>query len=421
MLLVFNRASVRVNLRDIQVPMLLFCLVVCWVIIQTLPMTPTAWHHPYWNNLAITLGRETSSRITLDVNSSLTALMRLLSYAGVFWMSLQYCSSAARAQQVLSTICITGMAYATYGLFIYFTGSEMILWFHKWAYRPDLTSTFVNRNNYATYAGLGLLCGIGLVLQNILDEFRSAIGFRWVAREIIETLLEQSGLLIVAIPVIGTALLLSHSRGGVGSFVVGLAVLLLAPNISPYLRGRANMLRVNWSIAIVFAVMATALFSLSGEGVEARFFERSISEENRISYYRSTIRAIREFPLSGTGYGTFQKAFRSYKEPSISSNVDKAHNTYLENAMELGLPAAVALVGAVAGLGTICLFGIRRRRRNVMYPIVGLAATALVGAHSLVDFSLQIPAIAVTYALIMGAACAQSWPSPHSRNDLGGY
>jgi len=35
----------------------------------------------------------------------------------------------------------------------------------------------------------------------------------------------------------------------------------------------------------------------------------------------------------------------------------------------------------------------------------------LVGAHSLVDFSLQIPAVAFTYALIMGAAVGQAKPT----------
>ncbi|KKM69395.1 hypothetical protein LCGC14_1451270, partial [marine sediment metagenome] len=35
----------------------------------------------------------------------------------------------------------------------------------------------------------------------------------------------------------------------------------------------------------------------------------------------------------------------------------------------------------------------------------------LVGVHSMVDFSLQIPAIGATFALILGIGCAQSWSS----------
>ena len=49
--------------------------------------------------------------------------------------------------------------------------------------------------------------------------------------------------------------------------------------------------------------------------------------------------------------------------------------------------------------------------RNGIYPGLGVATTALVAAHSAVDFSLQIPAVGVTYAFILGIACAQSFPS----------
>ena len=83
----------------------------------------------------------------------------------------------------------------------------------------------------------------------------------------------------------------------------------------------------------------------------------------------------------------------------------------MESALELGIPAAIALILAVGTTAFYCLIGIRRRRRDVIYPAVGLAATVLVAVHSLVDFSLQIPAVAVTYSLLMGVACAQSWRS----------
>ncbi|MEE8430492.1 MAG: prepilin-type N-terminal cleavage/methylation domain-containing protein [Candidatus Desulfatibia sp.] len=65
----------------------------------------------------------------------------------------------------------------------------------------------------------------------------------------------------------------------------------------------------------------------------------------------------------------------------------------------------------ITGLGLTCVFGIRRRQRDWVYPSVGVAATILVVIHSLVDFSLQIPAVAITYACIMGVACAQSYSS----------
>ena len=37
-----------------------------------------------------------------------------------------------------------------------------------------------------------------------------------------------------------------------------------------------------------------------------------------------------------------------------------------------------------------------------------LITLALVGLHALVDFSLQIPAVAILYACILGIGCAQA-------------
>ena len=90
---------------------------------------------------------------------------------------------------------------------------------------------------------------------------------------------------------------------------------------------------------------------------------------------------------------------------------DRAHNTWLENAFELGVPAALALYLALGGLVMTCLRGVTRRHRDWVYPATGVAASVLVGLHALLDFSLQLPAVAILYACIMGIACAQSYSS----------
>ena len=124
-----------------------------------------------------------------------------------------------------------------------------------------------------------------------------------------------------------------------------------------------------------------------------------------------TLEAIGSAPVLGTGYGTFEEVFRFYRTSDVGNFYLKAHNTYLENALELGIPAAVALFAILAGFLALTFVGLRRRRREAVYPCIGFAATVLVAAHSTVDFSLQIPAVAATYCLIMGAACGQCWSS----------
>ena len=51
------------------------------------------------------------------------------------------------------------------------------------------------------------------------------------------------------------------------------------------------------------------------------------------------------------------------------------------------------------------------RRENWTIPAAAAAVVLAGGAHSLVDFSLQIPAVAALYAFLLGTAVAQAWSS----------
>ncbi len=62
-----------------------------------------------------------------------------------------------------------------------------------------------------------------------------------------------------------------------------------------------------------------------------------------------------------------------------------------------------------AALVLILLRGVRQRRRDTIYPAAGFAVSVLVGVHALVDFSVQIPAVAAVFSLLLGIAFAQSW------------
>ena len=75
--------------------------------------------------------------------------------------------------------------------------------------------------------------------------------------------------------------------------------------------------------------------------------------------------------------------------------------------MELGLPAALALVAAIGGAAWVCAEGLRRRR-DAMYPCLGLAATALVGSHAAVDSPPALRGVGVTSAASRAPAGALS-------------
>ncbi len=396
-------------LRPIMLPTLLFAIAIAWAIAQCVPWMPASWQHPLWHETpALLAGEPVSPSISLDRAASFTAIMRLLSYAAAFWVSYRCCGDASRARRLATALAGIGAAYAAWGLIVYWTGNKFVLWFEKWAYSSDLTSTFVNRNSFATYVGLALLAMVGLLLDTILRKIDLRADRRMVLRSLVELLTSRAAWLVVGIAIAATALLLTHSRGGAAATGIGIFALLLMAFLAPSLRGP-------WRTAFAAALIAGGLAALlvSGAGTLGRIADTTWDLEGRHEIYDLTLQAIGNTPLLGTGLGTFKWVFPAYRTESLKLVVDLAHDDYLENMLELGIPGAVLLLAAVFLLAGRCIQGVFARRRDAIMPCLGVGASALVGVHSLVDFSLQIPAVAISYLMLLGAAVAQSTPTRH--------
>jgi len=137
--------------------------------------------------------------------------------------------------------------------------------------------------------------------------------------------------------------------------------------------------------------------------------EKGLGDINRLSVYLITMRSVLDAPLLGQGYGSFIDIFPMYRDQSISvyGIWSQAHDTYLEVFQGLGLVFGSMLILSVLLLVFRCLKGAALRRDNIV-PSIAIAAAALVGVQAVVDFGLQIQAIALTFVAILGAGVAQS-------------
>jgi hypothetical protein len=88
-----ERYVIAVSWRRIWPLVVMFAAVVGWIVLQMVSWTPATWHHPAWAAAAAALGEPLAGSITIDRELTQTALMRLLAYAGVFWLG--YSSDAS--------------------------------------------------------------------------------------------------------------------------------------------------------------------------------------------------------------------------------------------------------------------------------------------------------------------------------------
>lgn len=393
---------------DLAVPLVLGTIFAAYVLVQVSAHTPSLWWNSFWDQASNALGRKLAGTIALDRDAALIDLVRLLSYAGVFYLALALCQDRERAHTAVRLIVASGCIYAIYGLVVYWSGSQTILWYAKWAYADDVTGSFVNRNSFATYLGLCTLAALAQIVTTF-GKIRFGGPRRLRVSQALDFASQHWASLLAPFVMI-TALLLTHSRGGFVATVGGTFVLVVVIALSPSL-GRRR--RIGW-IAVPLALLLAAIF-ISGGETFSRLVDTDLDVEERFAVYRLTLQAIGDYAIQGSGLGSFASIFPVYRTAAIHNYFDMAHNDYLQTMLEVGIPIALCLFGTITSLVACCVRGIHRRQRDAIYPCLGIAASVLVALHATVDFSLQIPAVTITWVFLLGVAVAQSRSSQDYR------
>lgn len=406
LLLAAGRAQAPMPWRTFRVPAILFLLALVWPVAQTLPFASGTMAQPVWTEMATTLGGD-GARLSLDPGRGVSALMQWLTHAGIFLLALQL--GRQRPREGLLVLAWGGCAYALYGLAMHMLGIEKILWMDKWAYQGTVTSTFVNRNAYAAYAGIGMICCMALLIDRLHRRGRG-----WRLRDVVENSLVHASPYAIATLILGMALALTQSRAALAATGAGLLVLWAGLWGAGIMRRRSALLSMGGLILLGLLVL-----SLGGEGTLNRLAEAGIRDDTRDILNRIGWNAFLNAPLTGYGLGSYPTVLSIHRDATLSQPETflHAHNLHLEMVLEIGAVATLLLYASVGAVLLTCLAGLRQRRRDQIYPAVTLAVATLLILHGLVDFSLQMPAIAATFAFILGLGLAQSFPGDRRKPD----
>lgn len=389
-----------------------FSIVIFWTFIQVASWPPESWHHPIWKEAQPLLGHLKGS-IAVDTGVFAESLLRLLGYGACFLLAFIGGRDNHNASRLVLTIAGAGVAYAFYGLLAQSMGSDTILWYQKWAYQGFLTSTFVNKNTYAAYAGFGLICCLALLGERFKNRTKtdSHLAQRSKMAALIDSLTLKDYAALFALLLILAALALTGSRAGIASSLIGVTGFFAAM----LWHKKAHSPRWLW-LSLSGLFLFVIFIALGGETLLARLDQNQLGEDMgaRWSAYQLEGRAISDNPWLGFGLGSFEPAFRLYRDSSLPLWFQHAHNDYLEMIMDLGIPVATILFLTLVLLISCCLSGLKKRKRDAHYAAIAVGASLLVITHAFWDFSLQIPAFAATYAALLGLGVAQSW-SLHER------
>ena len=386
----------------------LFAVALAWAMLQMVP-GGIGLAHPVWAVAAEALDQDVSGHITVNPDHTGWGVLRWATALGGFVALFVLARTPGSARVMFWIVAGFALLGALYGLARVSLSLDTLLW-----YRMDdsgsLSAGFVNRNNAATYFAMMATASYAAVIDLVRRSIRKAQESSNLSlpEAIVQAVTGVPGLALLVFVTLTVACMTTASRGGILAMLAGLCVVTLLYSLrSRTAGGRSGLL----GIVISGAALVAVLLQVAGGRLSERLASDGTSGlDGRLDVFSNTLVAIRDYIVTGSGLSTFQDVYPAYR--SDVSNVgeiwDKAHNDYLELVLDLGLPAALLIALAALVMLVKLTSGFFRRHRDTYFTAAAVGALAVVGVHSLVDFSLQMQANALTLALLMACGAAQA-------------
>ena len=306
-------------------------------------------------------------------------LFAFLIFLGAF---LTFVDSAKRLRKIVWLITIFGFAFAFFAILQYVLSPDKIYGIYELQYAQPFGS-FVNRHNFAAYMEMTIAVPLGLIFAGAVPR-------------------DKKLLVITAIGLMGIALILSGSRGGLVALLAEIFFLLiLTTETKSY--GQLG-LKIGFAVLLLATIVAGSIL-IGGESSLTRIAETAASNDittNRTHIWNVTLSVIQSYPIFGTGLGGFSAAYTNFDTLNGMARVEQAHNDYLQILADAGL---IGLIIAAFFVYQLFRGGLKNAKSSNPFRR-GVAVGALAGCfavlvHSLFDFVLHTTAITYLFVALV--------------------
>ena len=337
--------------------------------------------------------------LSIAPGKTFVALLHVLAYGQAYRLAGRAMQSAANIKYCLWVLTLAAGGQALWGAAMVFSGAEWLVFEPKHTGLGVATGSFVNRNHYAGYLEIGLAAGTALML---LGSRRAPVPqWRAVLRDAVAWVLSDKLLVRALLVVMVIGLVMSRSRMGNVAFAISLAVGSAA---WLFWRERSPGLWLFFASVVLFDILLISQYFGLQQVVE-RLRDTELAGNTRALILTELWPAIQRYLIFGAGLGSFQDAFAAVQPASMLERYEHAHNDYAELLIESGVVGGL-LVTIFVGLHLRRAVAFLRTSEDATAAALGLAAlmamTAL-AVHSASDFNLEIPGVALTLFVLLGA------------------
>jgi len=343
-----------------------------------------------WHIAAAAPATLVAAPLTLDAYATLEAACKSTAYLAFFALSLILLRDRDRIRFAAYALIASGVLQALYGALISLQSAGEVA-----------SGTFPNRNHYAAYLTMCLSVGIGVLIATLTGAKHQSWGLFF--RNLMQWVITPKMALRLGLVIMVIALVLTRSRMGNSSFFISL---LITGVIGLLLAKRATKSMVILLVSLVAIDVFIVGTYFGTKRVVDRIVQTTAETEDRDEVATYALEMWKDYPVFGSGLGSFPVVFPRYSKDGTQVSYTHAHNDYLEFGAETGL-IGLALLGLMVLTSFAAALRAQYLRRDPLMR--GLSFAAMMGIlalmiHSSVDFNLQIPANALTFMLILAFA-----------------
>jgi O-antigen ligase len=343
----------------------------------------------------------TPGTISLDPYSTRLFVIQLVICFIFFAAALTFIDSRKRLQKIVLTIIIFGSIMAFVGILQRLASPDVIYGIRR---SPQALpfGPFANQHHFAALMEMTGGLTLGLLFGS-------------------DTRREHKFLLLIAALLMGIALVLTSSRGGIISFT-GVIMFLATANFLPGKRNgerrRGTETRKDFKRLLVLAASGVGLMLLIFGGVLFLGGDQSLLRgiglepgqtdvtSGRSHFWTIALQIFLAHPIIGAGFDAFGVAYTQFDSQNGLFRVEQAHNDYLQTLADAGILGFICVAAFIYFLFKESLERIGRGRDGFRQnaALGALAGCFGILIHSFFDFPLRTPSNAFFFLLLAAIA-----------------
>ncbi len=304
-------------------------------------------------------------------------------------------------KHLIIVVMIVGVFESLYGMFEFFSGHGQILNLEEEGIVSSVTGTFINRNYFAGYLLMVVPLSTGYLFSREAARSSTSMGWRHRLASLDgKTLLLGFGLIVMIV-----GLIFSASRMGISSLLLSFTL------ISFLFRDPQREKKFSKTSVLIFGLALLWAAWIGLDTVLSRFITSTEDFGFRWTIWANTFQILKDFPLFGSGLGTFTYIFPMYRSLHIQGLATHAENDFLQLASEVGLIGIGLLLILFLFLSYKAISGIRlltHRDSGRYIGIGGLVGILALMFHSLVERNIQVPSNAFLYTILWAIVLYES-------------